>query len=366
MQKKEELSITTGNALLYYCFDVGNAIDLDKVSSLLGGKAERLSLSVERLSPNYIQYRKQPLLLRLGQLRITDAYQVEGVAKIYDFGVITIRLRVPLRGPLSHLRDSCPNFSGDTPLTRAATKAFEDVRQHIADLIHKPYGENHSFEDYVVFHVEQFSRRIHGSELLANHSGTLARVLRCEPHELSTMELNDALKNPLSYYTDDLVLVDSGAAFVYSPKHAYDVHDILEYAIIELLELRHYDWVLDNVLEQAHTDVHVRRPGINPFSRAHRELAEVRLEVTDVVEKVENTLKLIGDMYLAKVYNVAAERFGLAQWKESVRYKLQTVQGVYQLLTDRINARRFLVMEIVITVSSAFYILELIMGYLKG
>ena len=355
MPKKEELSILTGNALLYFCYDVGTSIDLDAAEKALGATAERLSLAVERLSPTYIQYRKKPLLVRLGQLRITDAYTLEAIAKVYDFGVITIRLRMPLRGTFEDVR-VCGEFQNNTLLRAAAMKAFEGLRTKVADFIDRPYDENNTFEDYSIVHIEKFSKPVTGAELFARHSSVIARLLRCEPRALSAMELNDSIKNPISYYTDDLAVIDAGAAFIYSPRHEYDVHDVIEYAIIELLELRHYDGVLDGVLEQSHKDVHGKSFGITPFSRLHRELAHVRIEVTDVVEKVENSLKLIGDMYLAKVYSIAAERFGLPQWKESVRNKLQTLQNIYSMLTERINGQRLMILEIIIAVTSVLFL----------
>ncbi len=364
MRKKEgELSIVTGNAFLYYCYDVGTGFDIDGAEKALGGDAERISLGVERLAPTYIQYRKRPLLVRLGHISVNHGMNLEGVAKIYDFGVITIRLRMPLHGAFAGLKQTCLSINGSTALQDAAQHAFRALYDRVKQFTHDPYMHDDVFEDYVITHVEHFDKHISGAELMTHHARTIADALRCEKNELSQMELNESLKNPLSYFADDLAVVDSGAAFIYSPRHAYDVHDVIEYALIELLELRHYDGVLDDALEQAHADVHGTTLSLNPFSRPHRELAKVRLEVTNVVEKVENALKLIGDMYLAKVYTVAAERFGLQRWKESVRSKLATVQSVYEVLINRINGRRLMILEIVIAISSVIFIIEFFLNY---
>jgi hypothetical protein len=362
---KEVLRIVQGNALLYYCYDVGTSIDLDAVEKQLGERAQRTSLVVERILPSAIQYRKRPLLIRLGQLRVSQGLQVDAQAKLYDFGALTIRLRLPLAGQFDSLRKSCGNFSANPLLHRAAQGAFAGIWQEIMPFIEDAYERPDSAEDYTIVHIEHFDKRTTGASLLAHHADTIAHILSCDSSELSRQELNDALRNPLAYYAGDLTIVDSGASFIYSPRHEYDVHDVIEYAIIELLELRHYDGVLDNVLEQAHADINRNSLSLNPFHKRHDQLVDLRLDVTDTIEKVENSLKLVGDSYLAKVYGRAAERFGLGEWKESVRSKLATISEVYSMLSNQISSKRLMILEIIVAVSSAVYIIDFLLSHWK-
>ena len=363
MQKKEVLNILTGNAFLYYCFDVGTHIDLNNAETRLGSSAQRAGLIIERLTPSAVHYRKNPLLVRLGQRKITNSYTLEITAKLYDFGVITIRVRAPLHGVLDN--KLCMSLQNNKHLNAAAKAAFEEIHTKLADAIERPYELTEAFEDYTIVHIERFSRNIKASELFSHHATEIARLLRCEGQPLSHQELNDAIKNPLSYYDDDLVVIDTGAAFVYYPRHEYDVNDVIEYAIIRLLELRHYDGVLDGVLEQAHKDISATTLRLRPYSQLHRQLAHVRVQVTNTVEKVENALKLIGDSYLAKIYDAAADRFGLKTWKDSVREKLTTLQETYAMLTERIQSRRLMMLEVVIAISSVIFIIDFVWRYWK-
>jgi hypothetical protein len=123
---------------------------------------------------------------------------------------------------------------------------------------------------------------------------------------------------------------------------------VLEYAVIELLELRTYDDLLDRELDRAYDQLAHRRGlrlALAPFSRPLRRLAEVRLDVGDLIAKVENSLKLVGDVYLAKVYRAASDRFHLREWKVSLEGKLADINETYALLNDEIQTARLLILE---------------------
>ena len=202
------------------------------------------------------------------------------------------------------------------------------------------------FEDYIIFEINKFNRHITPEELTENYKMDIARALRCEDGDLSDHELLDAVKFHLSYYRDDIVFIDWNAAFIFDENHTYDVPDVLEYAVIELLELRTYDTVLDKVLEKAYTDMlKSRKFSLYPYSKTLNYLTEVKLEISDVIEKVENSLKLVGDLYLAKVYAVASGRFYHEKWRRSVEKKLETVETIYTEISRRISERRMLFLE---------------------
>ncbi len=357
MPKEVKLEIKTGNALVYYSFDVGTGIDLKTATKRLGDKAQRIPITIERLAPEHIQYKEHPVLVRLGKVG-----EAEAIAKLYDFGTITIRLRVPIQNTLESLATTC-NVLTEKSMKAAATRAFEDIKKQIADLIEGPDG-GEFVEDYMIIHVESFNRTISGKDLLDKHEKAIANILRCDREPLSAMQLSEAVRKPLSYYADDLIIIDTKAAFVYSAQHAYDVHDVIEYAIIELLELRRYDALLDDSLRKAHDDLTKKVLVLfNPYGSVLKHLETVRIDITSVVERIDNGLKLIGDSYLARIYSTASDRFGLDQWKESVRQKLNTIQDVYRLMTDRVNSNRLLFLEIVVALGSAFYLIEFILSH---
>ena len=223
--------------------------------------------------------------------------------------------------------------------------------------------------DGIIVEVNKFNMPVTAKELVEKHRLEIGQLLRCEEAELDESQITDSLKQPLSYSKKDLVLIDWNAAFIYDTKHNYDVIDIIEYAVIELLELRTYDTVLDNVLDKAYTDVLKKKKGfsLSPYSKTMDYLAEVKLEISDIIEKVENSLKLIGDLYLAKVYAVAAERFYHEKWRRSVEKKMETVEHIYSTTTSRMWDRKLLLVEIFMTLFFVlWFVTELVIFFVAG
>jgi len=53
-------------------------------------------------------------------------------------------------------------------------------------------------------------------------------------------------------------------------------------------------------------------------------------------EGVNNALKLLGDQYLARLYRLVAQRFHLVEWDGSILRKLETLEGIYQKISDQV------------------------------
>lgn len=56
---QKSLRIEHGSLLLYYCFDVGDEILLDKIEHIFGKAPTTSHLIVERLTPAYVQLLKR-------------------------------------------------------------------------------------------------------------------------------------------------------------------------------------------------------------------------------------------------------------------------------------------------------------------
>ena len=79
-----------------------------------------------------------------------------------------------------------------------------------------------------------------------------------------------------------------------------------------------------------------------------------------------NTLKLIGDQYLARVYRLASERFHLAAWDAGIIRKLETLDSIYGKMADRAATRRMEVLEwIIIVLFAISIIISLLPGFPK-
>ncbi len=77
-------------------------------------------------------------------------------------------------------------------------------------------------------------------------------------------------------------------------------------------------------------------------------VARLKLDGLIFFEGVNNTLKLLGDPYLARVYRLAAQRLHLSDWDASILRKLETVESIYQKISDQQSALRMEVLEWII------------------
>jgi uncharacterized Rmd1/YagE family protein len=76
------------------------------------------------------------------------------------------------------------------------------------------------------------------------------------------------------------------------------------------------------------------------------------IDVNELTDRAENALKIAGDVYVARVFGMAAARLGLDQWKSNVREKLKTVDDIYRFAVERSAIARgeFLELTVVILI----------------
>ena len=71
---------------------------------------------------------------------------------------------------------------------------------------------------------------------------------------------------------------------------------------------------------------------------------------------MNNTLKLLGNQYLARVYRLVNKRFHLEDWDASILRKLQTLESIYGKISDQASNQRMEILESVIVILSTFSI----------
>jgi hypothetical protein len=185
----------------------------------------------------------------------------------------------------------------------------------------------------------------------------LARLLLGEqdPAPLNPRESSDVTQHSFSYKENDLAVVDWNSAFVYEPSGSEDIPDILEICNAQLLELRYYDDLLDGHIRQIYDQVRQKRPDWlsllrSPYRLLARRVWATLLEVSEFSERVENSLKIIGDFYLAKIYEAAVRRLRIPVWQSNVTRKQQMLAQVYQLLKGEVDTARSLTLEVTIVI----------------
>src|SRR4029079_10593974 len=102
------------------------------------------------------------------------------------------------------------------------------------------------------FHIASLSPALDARRLREVYGRQIAQILRAEKRPLSDQEVEDALSATLSYGIDDVVVIDWNAALIVD-REGEDVREVLQFANVELLEMRHLDqrlsWALDRSYE---------------------------------------------------------------------------------------------------------------------
>ncbi len=86
----------------------------------------------------------------------------------------------------------------------------------------------------------------------------------------------------------------------------------------------------------------------SPYPSLARQVQLTLLEMNEFIERVENSLKIIGDFYLAKVYESAVEQLRIPAWKASVTRKQQMLGDVYGWLKGEVDTARSFTLELMI------------------
>jgi uncharacterized Rmd1/YagE family protein len=80
---------------------------------------------------------------------------------------------------------------------------------------------------------------------------------------------------------------------------------------------------------------------------------------TELVERVENALKVTDDVYLARVYSAALELFRGRAWRAGIDRKLAILRDTYAMLNDEAQAARSETLEFAIV---GLIVLELLLA----
>jgi hypothetical protein len=355
LQEKEiKMSrILKGHLIALFAFDIGDQVSLEKVSSLVAA-APIQPLSRRRQTPTYLQYTRAPVILDLGPREELAGVESNLQVTIFDFGALSVAYRWPLSVNDSGLAlKDLPAISAEIygrNLERQARNEVVSLIEKIMPAIDRPKLSG-LVEDYYLFIIEQLEPNLRSDELLAQHRGDLAQTLCFETLPISKWQLEEALSQTVSYLESDLAIVDWNAAIIYDRDYD-DTAQVLELLNVELLEARYIDNTLDErvtayagfVQKPASWPIPLR----TPYRRVLQDLTEWRVESTVLSERVGNSLKLIGDLYLSRIHSAASTKTHLPEWERIISGKLQILDELYDRVNDRIRAAQSQALELII------------------
>ncbi len=339
-----------GSVLGVILHDICEEIRLEELREILGAK--RVEPSFKHATPEYVRFEKPPVVERLDPVVLASGETLSPQVKYYDYGVVSVVLELHFEGDWNELIQLAARWVPNAELERQAQQIIRGRLERIAPAVVRPY-RNWLNEDYYIFLLSDVPGRPQGSDLLAQHAPEIAQILRGEPTPVARSESDEVLQASLSYYPNDLVVIGWNAALVYDgPSGAETSVQILEYANSQLLEFRHYDELLTRELTGVYRSLK-HRTGLWRRWSMRREalrLNSVTVEVTELVERADNAIKFVSDMFSARLYRLAAAKVGVPEYKDLVNEKLHTAEGLYRALIDEFHQSRGFILELMVVI----------------
>jgi hypothetical protein len=346
-----------GSFRLLFLYDVAEAIHPAKLREVLGTRGDTLPPSFGRRTPQFVRFEEPPLVERCEPYRLPTAEIAACSIRYYAFAVIAVELEFPFDCDWPELLREAARWNAPVDLEAEIRKIVllhvDRIRPAVTR-VHKDWLN----ETYLVVNIEHVpdadGQPMTADALLASHRGEVARIVLGEQAPLAPSEVEETLRDSLSYYPHDLIVVSSSGALVYDrPEEAAAAVQIVEYAKIQLLEFRYYDGVMSRAIAELYDVFERKRNRFGWRWTAPREagrINQIRLDVTELTERVDNHIKFVSDAYYARVHRLASASMGVGEYREMVDEKLRTAGELYDSLVDRFNEARSFVLELAVAI----------------
>lgn len=352
-----------------FAFDIAYEMGREPIHKLFGQSVEQFTVDAGKRSPKHPFFFK-PQMARLTPLREETpggVVEIERSVKILPIGAISITVRVPFAVErIEDLVEYHDLHLGSRSLQTAVRELAEQVYVELRPHLIRPVEYLIEEEAYTVFCLESSSvlpaPEYSGEQWLHAHRREVAALLTQEADldKLSEQEASESTGRYLSYYGNDLVVIDWDAALIIDePSDFAELLYVMELANLNLAELEAYDRLLDRALERSYRDLRGRA------SRRRREtlveLRELRIDLARYADELSNITKFFGDWHLARVYETIASRFHLGDWHRNLEVKIRTLDDLYQILQHDQSNRWMLWLESAIVL---LFIIDLVAIFL--
>lgn len=364
--------VNKGSILIYRAFDIGEGIDLTKASAALQKRDQELTRAMTIKLPNQgLIVKNPPLQINLGEsiLEIQGKLsKAETVVKLWDYGVLTVLFRIPIAAGTtwSQLVQRSADIEGSQiGLQYGIDKVAASRAQAVLGLLNgSVIGPNfwNQFEDYTVYMLESVEAVTKARDLF-DKTDVAALVFSEVKQGISAANKTKMVGNTFQYQESDMVIVDWNSAVVVEPQGAMDVPDILEFALTQLLEMRYYDHKIERSLNELYVSMnspmslYKRLLGRELIKRSH-EATRTYIDLTEFLERIQNSLKMVGDAYLATVFRSAIGCFRLQEWENAVNHKMTMLAQTSELIQGEANSQKAHVMELTVIALIAFEIIK--------
>jgi hypothetical protein len=341
-----------GNILLFYAFDIGDDIDLGVIKH-----KNLVNTCVVPLSTYFKNYHIPLSFRMMGDEAGEKEQTVTGSScissKIYHFGVLSYCYRIPFQDTFEDLKLKILDIkkSFDEKSDVDARNTFKAIYPSIK----KPrfYSLKNS---YFAVQVHPLKDKVTPEEFKERYGSKIASLLRLEIYNLSDYQKDQILESTTGYYGQDLIIIDSEASFIYDDEY-FEPLEFFESANIQKLELQYFDRLLDQKLNYFYNQETYKVPlkAYIPLASERLDLpvsrlANLRVDISVVTERLENSIKLAGDAYYTNLYAILVEKLSLKEWRDSINRKLSIIHDLYTVHQDRLDTLHDEILTVVVIV----------------
>lgn len=340
--------IRAGALIFLHFFDIGGEIE---------------PKGIEKLQSRLSKYGKVCLENRPGaswiedgvRIAVKDMVEVLGEkscteVKIFTIGGILVKITLPVKDKdfrqvlefLSMAEAGVVKQDTTIPMADYAKDLAEKMKEEIRSLLSSQYANVDYTERYRVIIAGEGER-----ELMEKSRNEIAGLIRKEPFERLGKEEVEEIVSSRYTYRDNFLIADTRGAFAFVKNmETFPVLRAVELYLLQKLELRVYDSLLDEMLGKSYAIL------AKAESKANRELAErineihlMRLELLEIV----SAMKASRWSPRARVFSSLCERleeeFEVEELVDSVTRKLDRLGGIYTMVYDSLQSTRLLKMD---------------------
>jgi hypothetical protein len=372
--------IKKGSILAYRLYDIAHEIDLKVAKSQLESAQTLQNLRRYKLQKDPLRtvtLREAPLIFSLSdesiEIQIPETKEIKSFktqveVKIWDYGVLSLRFKIDLPSDLSwqDLVTLGSIIDSDSIIDVSSIKKRDDIILNLKSALKSPQTQT-VFEDYTTYLIEELEEVVKDkskqelSDDQENATSNRVKVkdpleilkrcpipelLLAEPKKTLAESTKNSIRSNFSQYTKkDLLVLDWNSALVMDfskekEKEYQDYVDIIEFSLAQLLELRIYDQLIDEKLNKLYDAMeNNQHTKITDFySAMGEESGLLYMEFSDVFEKLDNSIKTIGDFYLAKVLRSADKKFGFDELKRTMSRKIEALRELSSMYQKKIDS----------------------------
>lgn len=360
------LSINKGKILIYRVFDIGEEVNLASVENLLKEKSISERYKLARNPKQAIIINDAPLSLHLGDVEIQfpdRKFSFTIIGKLWSYGTISMcfQFEIPQGTTWPELIKFASLFENPEQLDLVARNRAREFTQQISTCM-KRTNEWNTYEDYVIYFFENIEGLGDNALTLLDKADIPSLILAENVDNLSDSIKKNVLEHTYQYAKNDLSIIDWNSALVIEPNGSMDVPDIIEFALNQLLEMRYYDDLLDDKLGKLYNSIENKKKSLlsDQYSDLAEEAAQRYLELSEIIETIENSFKVVGDFYLATIFRAASNRFRFKDWLSNINSKLSNFAEVSKVLQGEVHARRTQLSELIVILLIGFEVIPAI------